>query len=741
MTSNLYLFSPDLAKCIDDHTATIEIVLSEPSVCGIFKMNCEALTNFFCLNAKQLLLYAFSKTRTHLSDSAFNIITAGHIVLLQEIASNDLINEAIIEVLSEDSPDGPSDFQLSRISDVISTIFTVDLSNFQVYFPNKEIEIKKIHSKIKEPKRKFKFFSKFKTKKSQKAKFEKLQHKKYFSFEFLYILLKYTENVNIAFLFRMLFGRNERLASIQNIISSMKFTQNISSSLFYMDCAPNICNEWGDYEESEVNNHILGSQSLDSSNFIIDINENKSKEEIATLSTNQNLIINVSNSFNNEDEGNAEKNKDNYIENTEDIVMTKEENNDGKDKNINNDFIDNIYCINKTKNNDNEKTINEDNKDYNNMPKKHFNDNCDHENIINISEKNYQNDDIPNNTDENKKISNNNIETGNNSNENIENKLNIIIDIGNDHYNCENLNTGNTNKSNKKPDIIKHNGKFNDSDFNTHSNLNLIKSNDNTTNNIQLDNNSSTFSILSYHEEDLLNPIYLKMESLYKILNTAALNPIFQPEFLELDVYSCLLQRLHVPYFVINAQWQTIQNIVPTMPFSISKYFIEPASSMFHSTPARIHMYHCYSLKILTILMNNSTKFINQTFLNTILATFIKFDTCTMLHESIRHFVFASMMIPKINIEVALTFVPVLIVECELRQYGIVASSAFPILNAVYNTSLKSKNLAVALTDIDGFDLFTQKYLKRYQKLISYDYGGPKAQQSQFVLNPKSLCV
>lgn len=112
-----------------------------------------------------------------------------------------------------------------------------------------------------------------------------------------------------------------------------------------------------------------------------------------------------------------------------------------------------------------------------------------------------------------------------------------------------------------------------------------------------------------------------------------------------------------------------------------------------------------------------------------------------MFHESVRQFAFTSMMIPKVNVEVAIAFVPVLIVEAELRQYGIVASSAFPILNAVYNISLKNKSMAIALADVDGFELFVKRYLKKYQFLVSNDYGGPKAQQSQFVLSAKSMCV
>lgn len=241
---DLCLLSPDLAKKIDDHSATIEMVLTDPSVYSLFKMNCQPLINFFILNTKQLLLYSLSPTRTQESDAAFDIITTGHIGLLQEIASNDLINEVIIEILSEISPENPTDFQLSRIADVISIVFTVDLSNFQVYFPNKEIEIKKLYTKVpKDRKYKSTFFSKFRSKKKQKAKFDKLQNKKYFSFEFLYILLKYVDNINIAFLFRMLLGRNEQLVPIQNIISSMKFTLNISSALFHMEYSPILTNE------------------------------------------------------------------------------------------------------------------------------------------------------------------------------------------------------------------------------------------------------------------------------------------------------------------------------------------------------------------------------------------------------------------------------------------------------------------------------------------------------------------
>ena len=188
MTSNLYLLSPNLAKSINDHTATLEMVLMDPSSYVLFKTNCQQLTNFFSTNAKELLLYAFSATRTQLSDSAFDIITTGHIGLLQEIASNDLINEVIIEILSEISPENPTYIQLSRIADIISIIFTVDLSNFQVYFPNKEIEIKKLQQKVpKQRRRRSSFFSKFRSQRREKAKYDKLQSKKYFSFEFLYI--------------------------------------------------------------------------------------------------------------------------------------------------------------------------------------------------------------------------------------------------------------------------------------------------------------------------------------------------------------------------------------------------------------------------------------------------------------------------------------------------------------------------------------------------------------------------
>ena len=84
MTSNLYLLSPDLAKKIENHAVTIEMILMDQSVYTLFKMNCQQLTNFFCTNCKQLLIYSFSPIRTQISDTAFDIITTGHIGLLQE---------------------------------------------------------------------------------------------------------------------------------------------------------------------------------------------------------------------------------------------------------------------------------------------------------------------------------------------------------------------------------------------------------------------------------------------------------------------------------------------------------------------------------------------------------------------------------------------------------------------------------------------------------------------------------
>ncbi|OHT02104.1 hypothetical protein TRFO_07302 [Tritrichomonas foetus] len=481
MTSLLSQLSPELEKSLSNKTATIDSVLLNPSVVTFFKMNCEPLTLFFCHHAKSLLHSALSHERSDISDTAFEIITAGHIRLFHEIIHKKVMSEVALEVLS--NSDGPTEIQLSRLSDIISFIFAMQIPEATE------------------------------------------------NCEYLYCLLKRADNINVSFLFRMLFGNHEQLKFAQARFSKMKFPEFISNELFHI-------------------------------------------------------------------------------------------------------------------------------------------------------------------------------------------KLNQCA------------------------------------------------------------------------KNDLNNPIFLRIESYFKILQVLAQNKLFQCDFSDEIVSSSLLQSFNAPNYVIDAQWQTIYIIFSINPipsnsdnilnssktensvkskvelknepknlkkgaknksenhqnqnlFSISTwhYFIEPACSLFHEVPDEIHFYHQYALLFLSTMLSNDHSFASKHFLRTILAMFIKFENCSIFHFAIRHFIFNSLTIRGLNVNMALTFAPILVIEAELRQYGIVAASALPILNAIFNISKFDKDLEDALEEIDGFSEFVEKHLKKYQTIVKAAYGGPVAKPSSFVLSPKSLTI
>lgn len=295
-----------------------------------------------------------------------------------------------------------------------------------------------------------------------------------------------------------------------------------------------------------------------------------------------------------------------------------------------------------------------------------------------------------------------------------------------------NVNETSTNNHSDNQEIP---SSFHNQTLNDHSDTNVSQ-------NTKITNDNISCSLHLKGECPFLCPIFLKMENMFKVIEAASLNPIFKSEF-ECDiVISCLLQKLDVPYYVVDAQWKTILSSYSLWPFGQTMYFLNNAVKLLESVPNDIHQYHCHALMLLSRMINNSHTFVTSSFLRTILSIFVKFECCTMFHEAVRHFVVEAIAIPEINTEVALSFVPFLMVEAQMRQYGIVSHSGYPILNVIYTMSLQDKTLAEALSDVDGFDAFGKRVLKAYSILSQREYGGPKPKQSNtFELNPQSRYV
>ena len=225
------------------------------------------------------------------------------------------------------------------------------------------------------------------------------------------------------------------------------------------------------------------------------------------------------------------------------------------------------------------------------------------------------------------------------------------------------------------------------------------------------------------------NSEYLKMEAYYRILNVISKNSEFYPYFREETVVPCLLQRLNAPFFVLDAQWECIYSISSLLsPISL-QYFFEPASAFFKEIPKAIHLHHYSALMFLgNIVEINSSEFnydfITKPLLNNILGTLITFNMCTIFHNAVRHFISSSLKNKKVNCVVVSAFTPVLIVEAEIKQYGVVYASAFSILESICSAAISDNSLKEILFEIDSFSEFYDNYFLDHQKLVRADYGG-----------------
>lgn len=232
-----------------------------------------------------------------------------------------------------------------------------------------------------------------------------------------------------------------------------------------------------------------------------------------------------------------------------------------------------------------------------------------------------------------------------------------------------------------------------------------------------------TIDLTSISFDDFSNPLFLKIESIYNILESAAYNSIFHRVFIEPSMMNCLLQHISGPNYVISAQWRVIEAIFSKLPESCYQSFIEPANSIIVSLKNKIFPYHCSALKILTICLKETTEFVTDDFIKHLLASFISFDQCTDFHRAVRDFIINALKDDSINLQIVLIFAPVLLVEAQIREYVNIASSAFIILDAMNETISNNADIEDAVIDIDGLQGFMKTDMKRYQEILSRPYG------------------
>ncbi|OHT09826.1 hypothetical protein TRFO_21105 [Tritrichomonas foetus] len=223
---------------------------------------------------------------------------------------------------------------------------------------------------------------------------------------------------------------------------------------------------------------------------------------------------------------------------------------------------------------------------------------------------------------------------------------------------------------------------------------------------------------------DYNNIVFLKTEALFKIIESGAKNPIFSSAYSDINIMNCLLQTFDAPSYVIDAQWAAISSIIPILPEEFLKFFIEPSMSIFLSLDKDIHRHHSCSLNVLTTCLKISTSFVNINFLADLFRYFIKFDKCSEFHISIRNFVIESLKYSEINCSVVIKFAPVLMIEAQLKEYGLIGYSAYPILSAIFDAVSNNKDLADSISEIDSFKDFASGYLKKYRVHLMEPYGG-----------------
>ena len=222
---------------------------------------------------------------------------------------------------------------------------------------------------------------------------------------------------------------------------------------------------------------------------------------------------------------------------------------------------------------------------------------------------------------------------------------------------------------------------------------------------------------------DIMNPIYLKTEALFHIMEAGANNILFAETYQSNSILNCLLQYINVPDFVLSAQWGAISAITQIFSLEYRNFFISPAVKTFFSLNNKIKRYHCCALDSLTNCLKSSATFVDNKFMDFLFGIFVKFNKCTELHFSIRKFINEVLQCPDVNILVTIKLAPVLINEIKMKEYATIVASSYQILNSIYQAGLSNNNLSNVLSE-NGFTEFADSILLKYNEKMNESYGG-----------------
>jgi hypothetical protein len=240
--------------------------------------------------------------------------------------------------------------------------------------------------------------------------------------------------------------------------------------------------------------------------------------------------------------------------------------------------------------------------------------------------------------------------------------------------------------------------------------------------------------VLAHELADLGEANELRILGLMRLVAAAVDSPILRAAIGSPPVIETLVAPGDHSWLVENGRWQAVCALCNADTYKRFLNFAVRARQTLRRAGDRVHDFHASALCFLTKLIRMRGDLFDEEFVRCVLGLVLQFPANSILQANVKNFVVASLGIDVIMRRVLRLFLPILLVECGIREHGVLPMFAFATLEEIAKVAASNPAVEKVVTIVDGFQTFRLTTLKRVISVRDAEYGGSLPGPSIFVL-------
>jgi hypothetical protein len=231
--------------------------------------------------------------------------------------------------------------------------------------------------------------------------------------------------------------------------------------------------------------------------------------------------------------------------------------------------------------------------------------------------------------------------------------------------------------------------------------------------------------VLAHELADLGEANQLRILGLTRLVGEAAESPILRAAMASPLVIEVLTAPGDHSWLVENGRWQAACSLCSADTYRKFLNFAVRAHQTLQQADGRIHQFHASALCLLTKLIHMRGDLFDEDLVRCVLGIVLQFPGNSIFQAAVKDFVIASLGVEVIMTRVLRFFVPILLVEYEIHEHGVLPMFAFAILEEIASIAASNPAVEKVVAVVDGFQTFRETTLKAVASVRDAAYGGP----------------